>query len=268
MEKNNISAMIFDMDGVLWKEDTEIVNLKKQFKILVSNHIKFSFATNNGTKTPSDYQKKLLKFGIEVEEHQIITSGINLAEKLKGLYPRGGPIFLVGEPGLEKIMLDYNFYHQNDDVLAVVGGMDRNLDYKKLSQANILLNSGVYFFFTNIDPSFPTPFGNIPGAGALLAYLETASGRKADVYGKPHPSMFELALNAMKTLCANTLVIGDRLETDILGGINANCPTALVLTGISSREDIQRTNIHPNLINDNLTELIQELQQNQWKLNE
>jgi len=256
------------MDGVLWKENTPLVDLATLFMRLDEQKIKYGFATNNSTSTPEDYRKKLANFGIRVSKNQIVTSGLNLAEHLKSIYPKGGALFIVGESGLVEIFAEHGFYHQQSSVLAVVGGMKRSLDFQYLTQATLLLNKGVDFYFTNMDASFPTPAGNIPGAGALLAFLETASQRKAVVTGKPDPSLFNLTMEHLKSDKSSTLVIGDRLETDILGGKNAGCPTALVLTGISNREDIGRLNIIPRLVADDIVDLLDNLAVKEWYLDE
>ncbi len=268
MAKQKIDTLIFDMDGVLWKENKPLVDLSSLFKLLEERKIKYGFATNNSTKTPHDYQTKLSSFDVQVSPKQIVTSGLNLAKRLKNKYPDGGPLFIVGESGLVEIFEDHGFYHQQNSVLAIVGGMKRSLDFDCLAQATLLLNQGIDFYFTNMDPSFPTPAGNIPGAGALLAFLETASQRKAVVTGKPDPSMIKLAMNNLESNNSTTLVIGDRLETDILGGKNAGCRTALVLTGISILEDIIRMNIVPNMISIDIVDLINNLTSNDWYLNE
>ncbi len=268
MAKQKIDTLLFDMDGVLWRENSPLVDLASLFKRLDERKIKYGFVTNNSTKTPYDYRIKLSSFDVQVSPKQIITSGLNLAQRLKSKYPDGGPLFIVGESGLVEIFADHGFYHLPHSVLAVVGGMKRNLDFQTLTQATLLLNQGVDFYFTNMDPSFPTPAGNIPGAGALLAFLETASQRKAVVTGKPDPSMINLAMDYLESNNSTTLVIGDRLETDILGGKNAGCQTALVLTGISNQEDIGRLNIIPRIISNDIVDLINNLSSKEWYLDE
>lgn len=261
-----IKSLIFDMDGVLWKDENPLADLKRIFEILAEHKIEYSFATNNSTKTPEEYQRKLGSFGILSNPDQIITSSTTLIKIMQEKYPNGCPVFLIGENGLHEALSKAGFSFDEKEAKAVVGGMDRQVNYEKFKKAILLLQKDVDFYFTNTDTSFPTPLGIIPGAGSILRTLEVGSGRKAITAGKPKPQMFEKAMDYMGTDSNNTLVIGDRLETDILGGLNANCPTALVLSGISTYADIEKFNIHPHLVHNNLPELIQFLEENNWEI--
>jgi len=256
------------MDGVLWKENSQIVDISKAFRILEQSSISFVFATNNSTKTPLDYVAKINGFGGKSSINQIITSATVLSKKMSEKYPKGGPVYIVGEPGLHKILEGHGFFHKNSNVLAVVGGLDRKVTYQQLTEATLLLNSGVDFFFTNIDPSYPSPAGDIPGAGAILSFLETASGKNAFTVGKPKQFMFEEALRILDVDSTHTIVVGDRLETDILGGLNANCHTALLLSGISTLQNIEETHIQPDLICSDLDAFLSTMMTNNWELNE
>lgn len=261
-----IKSLIFDMDGVLWRDQTPLGDLKKLFEQIDVSGIKVAFATNNSSKTPQQYQKKLADFGVQVSADQVFTSGTTLASMILEKLPEGGPVFIIGEEGLVKILQNHGFYHQEKNVLAVAGGLDFAINYEKLKKASLLVQSGVPFFFTNIDPTFPTPHGNIPGAGSILAALETASGVKAITPGKPEPYMFLNALKWLKTSPEQTLVIGDRVDTDILGGIKANCKTALVLSGVTSEEDLKSHPIQPDFIFINIEQLITSFVKQSWKI--
>ncbi len=261
-----IKAIIFDMDGVLWKEDTPLTNLKSLFHQINSAGIRYAFATNNSTKTPHEYQKKFAEFGAAVHSDQVITSGTNLAAVLRETFPNGGPLYIIGESGLVEILKTAGFSRQETGVLAVVGGLDRTLTYAHLKQATLLINQGIPFYFTNPDPSFPSPAGNIPGAGAIMLAIEAAAGVKAITPGKPEPFMFLNALKVLKSIPQETLVVGDRLDTDILGGLRAGCKTALVLSGVTSQEEINPSAIKPDLIYPDVTHLINSLIQLNWEL--
>jgi len=256
------------MDGVLWKEDTPLVDLKRIFSILESHSISYVFATNNSTKSPIDYVKKINHFGGNVDVKQIITSGTTLASKLQQKYPSGGPIFLIGEKGLCEIFKNQGFSHQEKNVIAVVGGLDREISYQKLAKATLLINTGVDFYFTNIDPSYPSPIGDIPGAGAILSFLETSTGKKALTVGKPSRYMFDQAVKLLNAERDSTMVIGDRLETDIVGGVNADCKTALLFSGISQQNDLEQSKIQPNLVCENLDEFVSIMLRNNWQIND
>lgn len=263
---NKIKSMIFDMDGVLWRDQTPIGDLGKIFQNLQYHNIKYAFATNNSTKSPTEYQNKLHRFGINVKEEQIITSATTLINLLKERFPDGGHVYILGENGLREALLKYGFHHSDRNVLAVVGGLDRQINYEKLKIATLLLQQEVDFYYTNADTTFPTPDGIIPGAGSILRALEVGSGRNAILAGKPKPKMFEIAMRKINASGESTLVIGDRLDTDILGGLEAKCLTAMVLTGISTLEDLKNSTYQPHLIFENLTDLVDYLIHNNWKI--
>jgi 4-nitrophenyl phosphatase len=138
----------------------------------------------------------------------------------------------------------------------VIAGLDRGLNYDKLRRATLLIRSGVPFFGTNPDKTFPTPDGQVPGAGALLALLEAASGVSPIIIGKPNPAMYRLAMQRLGARLEETLAVGDRLETDIAGAQALGCPCALVLSGVSSREAAQTWQPTPDLIASDLGELL------------
>jgi 4-nitrophenyl phosphatase len=261
-----LKSMIFDMDGVLWKDQTPLTNLKNIFKKLEVASIGFAFATNNSTKTPVEYQKKIAQFGVHISPDQVITSGTNLAALLQETYPAGGPLYIIGENGLIEILKDYGFYFQESSVLAVAGGLDRSVTYDQLKKATILINHGSPFYFTNLDPSYPSPEGNIPGAGAIKIAIEAATGVKAITPGKPEPFMFLNALKYLKSTPQETLVVGDRLDTDILGGLKTGCKTALILTGVTNLADLKTSTIQPNYVYQTVDELIVSLEGSNWEM--
>ena len=261
-----IKSLIFDMDGVLWKDSQPIVNLKEIFIKIKQANINYAFATNKSTNTPESYQKKFAKFGVSVNTNQVITSGTNLASILQEKFPQGGPLYIVGETGLYEILDRFGFFHQERDVLAVVGGLDRKITYKKLSGAVININKGVPFYFTNGDPSYPSPEGDIPGAGAIKAAIETPAGIKPITPGTPEPFMFQNALKLLKSRPEETLVIGDRLDTDILGGNRAGCQTALMLSGVTSKATMASSDIKPDYVFENVEQTINTLIESSWDL--
>jgi len=254
------------MDGVLWQDQTPIGNLKELFKILNVDNIQYSFATNNSTKTINEYQVRLEDMGIPVKSESIVTSGTTIARMLLEYFPSGGPIFILGENGLNETLNEFGFYHEERNAIAVVGGLDRQINYEKLKRATLLLQK-LPFFYTNADTTFPTPDGIIPGAGSILRALEIGSGNNAIVAGKPKPIMFQHAMQIMGDPPEETMVIGDRLDTDILGGLNAGCFTAMVLSGISSKEDLEISTYQPHWVFNELSDLIQHFHEIHWEIN-
>lgn len=255
-ELGEIKALILDMDGVLWRENAAIGDLPWIFDRFTALDLRIILATNNGTRTPEQYIQKISSFGVNVEKKQIINSAMAVTHLLKKHYPNGGRVYILGEVGLSAALNEAGFYHAEENVLAVIGGMDRGIDFDKLKRATLLIRAGAPFYFTNPDRTYPTPEGLIPGAGSILAALEVASDVKAIIAGKPSPALFEFALESLGTAPESTLVVGDRLETDILGGQRANCKTALVLSGVATASEANLWHPKIDLILPELADLV------------
>jgi 4-nitrophenyl phosphatase len=255
---SSIKALILDMDGVLWRGDEPIGDLPASFAEMERRGLKVALATNNSTQDADQYIEKLARFGVKVNRWQIINSSEATAIYLKGRFPGGGTIFAVGEDGLLNSLSEYGFYPGEENVLAVVAGMDRQLTYTKLCQAAMLIRAGAPFIGTNADRTFPTPGGLVPGAGAVLAALETATDVKPFIIGKPAPEMYRVALGRLKMTPNQTLVIGDRLETDIAGAQSLGCPTGLVLSGVTSEKQARGWLPAPDFIGDDLANILRQ----------
>jgi 4-nitrophenyl phosphatase len=244
------------MDGVLWQGSQPIGDLPSIFNRIHQHGWKVVLATNNATSTPQQYVERLAGYGVHVETWQVINSAHAVTSYLTRQYPNGGCVYVIGEAGITEALAEKGFTTGEDNVIAVVVGMDRKLNYEKLSRATLLIRSGVPFIGTNPDRTFPVPEGLIPGAGAILAALETASYVKPLILGKPSPAMYQLALERLGTSPEATLVVGDRLETDIAGAQAIGCRTALVLSGVSSEVDASAWQPPPDIIAKNLTSLV------------
>jgi len=251
-----IESLILDMDGVLWRENAPIGDLPGTFKRFEALGLKVILATNNGTRTPEQYLEKMAGFGVPLQKSQVVNSAIALAHLLKKRFPGGGPVYILGEIGLVTALESAGFYHSEENVLAVIGSMDRKIDFWKLKQATLLIRAGAPFYFTNPDRTYPTPEGLIPGAGSILAALEAATDVKAVIAGKPSPALFEFALERLGTPPETTLVVGDRLETDILGGQAVGCKTAAVLSGVLTRQEAETWQPKIDLILLELADLV------------
>jgi 4-nitrophenyl phosphatase len=174
------------------------------------------------------------------------------AQYLHKQFPTGGPVYIIGEDGIAESLHVYGFYQAEKQVLAVIASMDRQLTYDKLRTATLLIRNGALFVATNSDRTFPTPEGLVPGAGSILAALEAACYQSPIITGKPSPAMYHIALERMNLAPEETLVVGDRPETDIAGAQRIGCKTALVLSGVTSREDAHTWRPSPDLIIDDL----------------
>ncbi len=258
---NTISAVILDMDGVLWRDKEPIGNLPAIFECLNQAKIQVALATNNSTKSAAQYIQKLNELGVNhLKPAQIITSSMAVAALMKRDLPTGSSVFAIGEEGLMEALRENGFelcgVENADKAQAVVMGIDRGINFDKIAEATLLVRSGLPFYATNPDKTFPTPRGEIPGAGAWQAIIVTASGVEPIVAGKPYPFMMELALQQLNTLPENTLVVGDRIETDILSGQAVGCKTALVLSGVSSRAEGAAHQPQIDFIVKDLSELV------------
>lgn len=239
MTSNAVKALILDMDGVLWRGDEPIGDLAAIFEAIHRQGWTVALATNNATRTVSQYLQKLAGFGVQLEPWQVVTSATATAAYLRRQHPGGGAVFILGENGLVQTLAEAGFIHQTEHPLAVIASLDRGLTYAKLRDASLWIRTGVPFIGTNPDRTLPSPAGQIPGAGAILAALVAATDVQPLVIGKPNTLLFQQALERLGTKPGETLVVGDRLDTDIAGGQAAGCLTGLVLSGVTTNAQVQ-----------------------------
>ncbi|HEY3312636.1 MAG TPA: HAD-IIA family hydrolase [Anaerolineales bacterium] len=236
-------GLILDMDGVLWTDTAPIGDLPAIFARIKALGLAVAMATNNSTSTAEMYVKRLREFGVSVEPWQVVTSSLAVAEMMRHNLPSGAPVFAIGEKGLNDVLLSAGFEllptGQAEKAEAVVIGLDREVNFDKMREATLLVRAGKPFYATNPDRTFPTPRGQIPGAGAWVSVIVTATDVEPQYAGKPYPFILELALERLGTSRANTFIVGDRLETDIAGGQALGFPTALVLSGVSTPTQAQ-----------------------------
>jgi 4-nitrophenyl phosphatase len=216
-------------------------------------------ATNNPTLTIQQYLEKLGNFGVKLNAQQVITSGIATAQYIHDRYPQGGPVYIIGEAGVKQALEDLGFYHSEDGAQAVIVSLDRSLTYQNLLHATLLIRSGVPFIVTNPDRTLPIPEGFAPGAGSISAAIQAATDTEPIVIGKPQPELYRIALERMGAAPNDTLVVGDRLETDIAGGQASGCLTGVVLSGVSTREDAIYWTPAPDFIELDLESLVEKL---------
>jgi len=235
----DIKHLIIDMDGVLYRGDQAMPRLQEFFAFLRQRPIPFILATNNSTRTPQEYVDKLAGMGVTVSPEEILVSGQATARYLAREYPRGTRVHVFGMPALKQAIVEEGFILADEDVELVVASMDRQVTYEKLKRATLLIRGGARFIATNLDPTNPSEEGLIPGTGTMIVALETASGTKAIPIGKPEPIMYQLAMDQMGAHPETTAAIGDRADTDILGGKRAGLTTLCVLSGSSDRSEAE-----------------------------
>jgi 4-nitrophenyl phosphatase len=251
-----VQALILDMDGVLWRDTEPIGDLPAIFQAINYRGWKIAYVTNNATRSVGQYVQKLASLGVEASSGQIINSGLATARYLLEKYPSGGDVYIIGEQGLFTTLEENGFFHTTYKPLAVIGSLDRQVDYQKLKDAAHFIRQGIEFLGTNPDPALPTPGGYIPGTGAILAALTAASGISPRIIGKPSPVMYQIALSSLGVKPENAVAVGDQMPTDIAAGIAAGCRTGLVLTGVSKRDTARTFDFQPTYIADDLAQLI------------
>jgi 4-nitrophenyl phosphatase len=251
----NITHLIIDMDGVLYLGDKPARCLREFFDFLRERNVRFILATNNSTRTPQAYVDKLASMGVTVSPDEILVSGQATARFLAREYPRGTRVHVFGMLSLKQAMTEEGFVLADEDVDLVVASMDREVTYEKLKRATLLIRRGARFIATNLDPTYPSEEGLLPGTGSMIVALETASGVKPQAIGKPEPTMYQLAMEQMGARPETTAAIGDRVDTDILGGKRAGLITICVLSGSSNR--LEAETIGTDMIFDDIAHLLE-----------
>ena len=258
----NLRQLLIDMDGVLWRGDRPMPGLRNFFSLLRTRGIGLVLVTNNASKTSESYRERLASYGIETSADEVLTSAQATAGYLAERSEPGTPVFVIGEEGLQRAVTERGFRIVSDDEQPayVVVGWDRYLTYDKLAKATLYIHAGATFIGTNPDRTWPSERGLLPGAGAILAAVEAATGIAPTVIGKPSPLMLEIAMHRMHAKPEATAMLGDRLETDILAGLNAGVTTILVLSGVTTRKDLTQPCCEPDFVFDDIAALSRELQ--------
>ena len=271
---DDMAGLIIDMDGVLWHGNKPVDGLIDFFHQLRSSAIPFVLATNNASLTQQQYVDKLAAMGVVIQHREILTSSMATATYLKeNLALDQRRVFVIGEQGLREPLMEHGFIltdlyqvNQPDKGIVnqgadlVVSGLDRKLTWDKLATATLNINAGAQFFATNSDTTLPTELGEVMGNGGILAALEAVTGVKPTSIGKPAPILYQQALALLGTNENNTIAIGDRLNTDILGAVNAGMRSIMVLTGVSSEQDIADVDYQPTWVMADIREISQLLQ--------
>jgi 4-nitrophenyl phosphatase len=192
---------------------------------------------------------------VEVTLEEILTSSQATAMYLETLAPPWTKVYVIGEEGLQTAVRERGYIVSGDGAEFVVVGMDRRLTYEKLKVATLLIRRGAKFIGSNPDKTLPTEEGFIPGNGTTLAALEASTGVAPTIIGKPERTLFELALAKLGSRKEDTAIVGDRLETDVVGGHNAGLTTILVLSGATTRQDVDSALVRPDLVFEDVRHL-------------
>jgi len=254
-----IQSVIIDMDGTLLKGNMPLPGLARLFEFLQSSHFPFVIATNNATKSAGEYQRKLERHNVHIRATDILTAAAATTAYLEREIEKGARLYAIGQPALTNALQNAGFVlaeNAAEPVAAVVVGGDWTLTYEKIKYAVLHLQRGARLVGTNPDVVYPTEEGLIPETGTTLAALHAASGVTPTVIGKPMPHLFNMCLERLNSPHHQTAVVGDRLETDILGGQRASLKTILVTTGVDTAESIRAKDIHPDWVINGLDELV------------
>jgi 4-nitrophenyl phosphatase len=262
MEIKDTQALIIDMDGVLWRGNTFLPGVGSFFAYLRERSLPFILATNNSTVTPQGVADRLAQSDAKIFPEEVLTSSMATASYLQTRLSPGARIHPVGEPAVRDALRSagFNLTDDTEDVDAVVVGFDRGITWKKLTQAALAIQKGALFVGTNPDKSFPIEQGQAPGNGAFVNLLEVTTRTQPLIIGKPEPLLYKQAAGLLGIESGKILVVGDRLETDILGAQHAGMASVLMLTGVTSTEQAVASDIKPDWILEDLHALIGALQ--------
>ncbi|WP_285725557.1 HAD-IIA family hydrolase [Psychromicrobium xiongbiense] len=255
----DIECWLTDMDGVLVHENQAVPGAAELIERWVDTSRRFLVLTNNSIYTPRDLCARLKASGLEVPEENIWTSALATAKFLASQVrhrPEAGRAFVIGEAGLTTALHEVGFVLTDQDPDYVVLGETRSYSFEAITKAIRLIGDGARFIATNPDATGPSKEGPLPATGAIAALITKATNREPYIVGKPNPMMFRSAMNQIEAHSETTAMIGDRMDTDIIAGMEAGLHTVLVLTGITATTDVETYPFRPDQILDSVADLI------------
>jgi NagD protein len=256
--RRTITAWLMDMDGVLVHEEQAIPGADRFLARLRERELPFLVLTNNSIYTQRDLAARLAASGLDVPESAIWTSALATAHFLESQRPRGSA-YVIGEAGLTTALHDAGYTLTDRSPDYVVLGETRTYSFERITQAIRLVVGGARFIATNPDPTGPSPDGPLPATGSVAALVSRATGVEPYYVGKPNPLMMRSALNALDAHSESAAMIGDRMDTDIVAGLEAGLEAVLVLTGVTARGSTERYPYRPSRIVESIADLVDEL---------
>jgi NagD protein len=254
-DRSKIIAWLTDMDGVLVHEGHVLPGAEELITKWQSAGTPFLVLTNNSIYTPRDLTARLRAGGLDVPEDRIWTSALATAAFLQSQNPNGSA-YVIGETGLTQALHDVGYTQTDSNPDYVVLGETRNFNFESLTKAVRLINSGARFIATNPDATGPSTEGVLPATGSVAALLTKATGKHPYIVGKPNPMMFRSAMRKIGAHSESTGMIGDRMDTDVVAGIEAGLHTVLVLTGIADQTEIEKYPFRPTEILNSVQDLV------------
>jgi NagD protein len=256
--RREIHSWLMDMDGVLVREEHAIPGADRFIAALKAHGLPFLLLTNNSIYTRRDLAARLRASGLEVPEESIWTSALATAGFLADQRPDGSA-FVIGESGLTTALHDEGYTLTERDPDYVVLGETRTYSFERITRAIRLITEGARFIATNPDATGPSPDGPLPATGSVAALISRATGAEPYYVGKPNPLMMRSALNAIEAHSETTAMIGDRMDTDVVSGLEAGLHTILVLTGLTTQEEAERFPYRASRIVDSVADLVDEV---------
>lgn len=249
------TTWLTDMDGVLLREEMVIPGAERLLEVWRERGQRFLVLTNNSIYTPRDLAARLSRVGLDVGEDELWTSALATAEFLRD-QAAGHRAYVIGEAGLTTAMHSAGFVLTDTDCDYVVLGETRTYSFEAITTAIRLIEGGARFIATNPDTTGPSPQGPLPATGAVAALITAATDRAPYIVGKPNPMMFRSALNRIGAHSETTAMLGDRMDTDIVAGMEAGLATLLVLSGVTRREDLARFPFRPSAVMESVQDLV------------
>ncbi|MDL2235921.1 HAD-IIA family hydrolase [Christensenellaceae bacterium OttesenSCG-928-L17] len=246
-ELRSKKAFICDMDGVLYHGNRLLEGVPEFFDWLKANKKRYLFLTNSSNYTPRELQQKLARLGIDVDDDCFYTSALATANFLQTQWPNCSA-YVLGQPGLINALYDAGITMNDVNPDYVVVGESHNLNYEMIERATFLVNAGARLIGCNSDLTGPTERGLAPACRALIAPIELATGVSAYFIGKPNPLMMRQAMRQLQMDPEHTVIVGDRMDTDIMAGVEAEIDTVLVLSGVTSREMLPKFPYRPKYV--------------------
>ena len=253
--RREVCTWLTDMDGVLVHEEVPIPGAQEFIERLQSSGLRFMVLTNNSIYTPRDLRARLLRSGIDVPEDAIWTSALATAQFLHDQRP-GGSAYVVGETGLTTALHDAGYVMTDRDPDYVVLGETRTYSFEAITRAIRLIDDGARFIATNPDPSGPSQDGKLPATGAVASLITTATGRAPYYVGKPNSLMMRSALNRIDAHSETTVMVGDRMDTDIIAGLEAGLRTVLVTSGSTPPDQVGTFPYRPTRVFESVADLV------------
>jgi NagD protein len=251
--RQHAECWLTDMDGVLVREEHALPGAAEFLQRLVDRERRFLVLTNNSIFTPRDLSARLARTGLIVPEAAIWTSALATAAFLSDQLPNGSA-YVIGEAGLTTALHEIGYTLTDRDPDFVVLGETRTYSFEAITKAIRLIETGARFIATNPDVTGPSAEGPLPATGSVAALITTATRRTPYFVGKPNPMMFRSALNRIEAHSESTMMVGDRMDTDIVAGIEAGLDTILVLTGSTKASDVQRFPYRPGRVLDSIAD--------------